>query len=504
MPRKAGLIKTYGRHKFRTVRTAPWVSPEDVFRSPVLKKEKSFETPTTIRKTALTTFTNLPKSHWNIPKHKLPSNDDKENAPINEQNKEGKIISNISTKNNHSTPTILQQKHASAGFFSSLSTSSPEDLSVDEESYVILRKHSSNALESFIPETPELITVNQENGTNTPSEECSSYFYQNFNLSGKSLPNSSMKLSKSSILKNESSVSPLYSSFWSDTCLSSAKKPLQASQVTNNSFSSDPSCLTSTPIIRANSQNSQLVTLRGQNKQRYSSNPNRDFSLSDCQVFVQPMKITPDQYQAARLSLEHHDNTSTSSYFTVYSTKGSPESDLSKISDAPNFECEIQETKKNPRISSSSGRTDVMVRDCVVSLEKLKLSPLIGQEGRKQSSGTFSVNSCNSSYASASSDDLSIPSTPPRKQASHMSFVEALTPAKISPSARELSAYQKLLLECEQDAPMKFSEYLKPSLMKKCVKIGEGVYGEVFKTINKYKQTVALKYTKEKSYSKLQ
>lgn len=29
--------------------------------------------------------------------------------------------------------------------------------------------------------------------------------------------------------------------------------------------------------------------------------------------------------------------------------------------------------------------------------------------------------------------------------------------------------------------------------MKKCVKIGEGVYGEVFKTINKYKQGVALK-----------
>lgn len=302
---------------------------------------------------------------------------------------------------------------------SSLSTSSP-DSSLDEESYVILqhrRKQPSSTLECVIPETPELIPINQKNGENTPDEP-STYFYQNSSLSAKVLSNTSMKSTESSFSKNANeSISPLYQSFGSD--ISSAEQPLRASQVIKNRLSNGPSCSTSTPIIRANSRNSQLVTKRGQKKKTYSSN-SHNISLSDCQVFVQPMKLTPEQYQAARLSLGDN-NTSKSSSFTIYSAKESPQSDLSKISVATNLESGIQETKKTPRISSRSGSTDGLVRDCVVSLEKLRLSPLIGQEGRKRSC-TFSV-SGNSSCASGSSDDLSMPSTPPRKQASHMSFV---------------------------------------------------------------------------------
>ena len=34
MPKKAAVVKTYGRHKYRTVKAQNWLSPDEDFRSP--------------------------------------------------------------------------------------------------------------------------------------------------------------------------------------------------------------------------------------------------------------------------------------------------------------------------------------------------------------------------------------------------------------------------------------------------------------------------------------
>ena len=59
------------------------------------------------------------------------------------------------------------------------------------------------------------------------------------------------------------------------------------------------------------------------------------------------------------------------------------------------------------------------------------------------------------------------------------------------PTARE-----KVLQHCGQDSPIPFSQCFTSAMLKKCVKIGEGVYGEVFKT-ERNRQSVALKVRKQ-------
>jgi hypothetical protein len=57
----------------------------------------------------------------------------------------------------------------------------------------------------------------------------------------------------------------------------------------------------------------------------------------------------------------------------------------------------------------------------------------------------------------------------------HLSLQEALTHIKIDSkephSINELNAYQKLLLECEQDVAMTFKEYLNPRYLYVTIKI---------------------------------
>jgi hypothetical protein len=202
------------------------------------------------------------------------------------------------------------------------------------------------------------------------------------------------------------------------------------SQEINGRLSGDSSCSTSTPVIRANSRNSQLITLR---KRRTHKDPLtlQNISVSDCQVFVEPIKLTPEQYEAARLSINDSNSSRGNSFLTLQSVKESIESDLlpwqSLSHDGSNTSTQNQEKSKSKvsRISSNGGSTAGLIRDCVVSLEKLRLSPLILQEGRKRLS-TSSISGVSSCVFNDSSDgdykDVSMPSTP-RKQASHMSFV---------------------------------------------------------------------------------
>lgn len=75
--------------------------------------------------------------------------------------------------------------------------------------------------------------------------------------------------------------------------------------------------------------------------------------------------------------------------------------------------------------------------------------------------------------------------------------MNASTPRKsliaiLSPKVSHLSPRSKVLQQCEQDGFISFKECITSSMMKNCVKIGEGAYGEVFRTKQKG-QSVALK-----------
>ncbi|XP_051560961.1 uncharacterized protein LOC127445153 isoform X3 [Myxocyprinus asiaticus] len=62
-----------------------------------------------------------------------------------------------------------------------------------------------------------------------------------------------------------------------------------------------------------------------------------------------------------------------------------------------------------------------------------------------------------------------------------------------TPYDEDISDAEKVYQECQQSGPLSFSDCIPPSRMKRCNKIGEGTFGEVFSTINDSNQTVALK-----------
>nr|XP_039249837.1 uncharacterized protein LOC120327576 [Styela clava] len=63
-----------------------------------------------------------------------------------------------------------------------------------------------------------------------------------------------------------------------------------------------------------------------------------------------------------------------------------------------------------------------------------------------------------------------------------LGFVDALTPKRaISNDGRILTAKEKVLYECEQTEPISFEEALQGVVIESCTKLGEGLYGEVFR-----------------------
>jgi len=56
-----------------------------------------------------------------------------------------------------------------------------------------------------------------------------------------------------------------------------------------------------------------------------------------------------------------------------------------------------------------------------------------------------------------------------------------------------LSDGGKVYAECGQRGPLSWEECLLPHRLNRCVKIGEGTFGEVFSTTNASEETVALK-----------
>ncbi|XP_014887802.1 uncharacterized protein haspin isoform X1 [Poecilia latipinna] len=57
----------------------------------------------------------------------------------------------------------------------------------------------------------------------------------------------------------------------------------------------------------------------------------------------------------------------------------------------------------------------------------------------------------------------------------------------------DLTDAEKVYAECGQQCPLSWEECILPHRMKRCVKIGEGTFGEVFSTTNAAGETVALK-----------
>ncbi|XP_060602886.1 serine/threonine-protein kinase haspin-like [Ruditapes philippinarum] len=73
------------------------------------------------------------------------------------------------------------------------------------------------------------------------------------------------------------------------------------------------------------------------------------------------------------------------------------------------------------------------------------------------------------------------------------SFSELLTPKKRKSSKVSLSARAKILILCDQTEPITFTTALTKKMISKCRKIGEGVYGEVFRAINSNGDSIAFK-----------
>lgn len=73
----------------------------------------------------------------------------------------------------------------------------------------------------------------------------------------------------------------------------------------------------------------------------------------------------------------------------------------------------------------------------------------------------------------------------------HKSFTEMLTPSSCKGSQE--SARQEVLELCGQRAPCSFRTALPHQMLPKCIKIGEGVYGEVFLTYKSTDESVAIK-----------
>nr|XP_020514192.1 serine/threonine-protein kinase haspin [Labrus bergylta] len=91
--------------------------------------------------------------------------------------------------------------------------------------------------------------------------------------------------------------------------------------------------------------------------------------------------------------------------------------------------------------------------------------------------------------ADVSKDLFATPFRTPRRLQSHLKSCSSLVVCEEA----DLSDAEKVFAECGQSRPLPWEECLHPERMKKCVKIGEGTFGEVFSTTNAAGDTVALK-----------
>lgn len=89
-----------------------------------------------------------------------------------------------------------------------------------------------------------------------------------------------------------------------------------------------------------------------------------------------------------------------------------------------------------------------------------------------------------------------------KKQTNALFFICSSSPSSCHPflsllqvecADGELSDAEKVYAECGQRRPLPWEECILPQRVKRCVKIGEGTFGEVFAVPNASGETVALK-----------
>jgi len=211
--------------------------------------------------------------------------------------------------------------------------------------------------------------------------------------------------------------------------------------------------VTSTPVLDVNT----LPAITG----RMCKSDSEHSVLMDGKVVLEPLRITPIQWKKClSASIEK---------------QGSINSKVDQNS---------EEMKSSSISTVHKSNPSVELKECVVALEMLRITPL-KQRSRYHLGAITAPDAC-----------VAI-----NRGKSQLSFVEALTPVKNNQSTwstsdkeeLEPSAFDKIMLECDQEEPLKFTDFLDPSLLKSCVKIGEGVYGEVFRAQYKNGESVALK-----------
>lgn len=67
----------------------------------------------------------------------------------------------------------------------------------------------------------------------------------------------------------------------------------------------------------------------------------------------------------------------------------------------------------------------------------------------------------------------------------------------------DLSDAEKVYQECQQEGPLFFDDCIPAECMKRCIKIGEGTFGEVFSMVNNANQTAALKIIPVEGHQKV-
>ncbi|KAL4232233.1 Serine/threonine-protein kinase haspin [Mactra antiquata] len=109
------------------------------------------------------------------------------------------------------------------------------------------------------------------------------------------------------------------------------------------------------------------------------------------------------------------------------------------------------------------------------------------------------VESSKSNYETADEGEVCM-ETPKKKyslrgkfQELQNSFSDILTPSRRRSNHVPLSARARVFVMCDQTEPISFSTALPNKMLQKCKKIGDGVYGEVFRSCNSSNETVAIK-----------
>lgn len=384
----------------------------------------------------LATCTNVPKTQWSFPTAKGKSTnanriDGKEN-----------ILESSSSSSSDSPSSICGQNN-----ITHLVEAIPETPPWAVSSYKDKKKQSVSGMRCLsVKITPTSVdSCGSEREFSSFNQSCNSSIASPvFRVDEKKT--SSILESSKRLSVNISSASVSHLSSKHESCnnysnnsvlIQQNSTPAESSnlQLSHNESSSQ-TYSTSTPVIRANSRNSHFVTVRGGHAKN-QLRQNQMLSLSDCQVFIEHLKLTPEQYNSVKSSLNegevsvgdlesNHNSISLNDNHVSIEDDGKNDSLLNNVfTESIDRVKTDKDTAGMPPDCESSNQSD-LVSECVVSLEKLRLSPfkVNGRLDKKRLCVRVSLDNTGSSHSLSSiCEDDGNPVTPPRNQISHISFL---------------------------------------------------------------------------------